>query len=311
MCYNEKVTRSDNMILEVKHVSKSYETLKAVDNVSFTVQAGEIFAFLGPNGAGKTTTIEMITTLLTMDTGEVLVNGKNDKNYIRSQIGVVFQQNILDEELTVAENLLTRGALYIPNKKRLHERFETIKAYLDLDPIVQQRFGKLSGGQKRKVEIARALFANPKILLLDEPTTGLDPETRKNVWDIVFRLKKEQGITIFLTTHYMEEASIADQIQIIKQGRIVAKGTPQALKEAYTKDYLYIKSNDVDTLMEKLKAKKIKAKVTNERIVIKQENSKQTIAILHEFQDYIDRFEAINGSLDDVFLEVVGDDHHV
>ena len=208
-------------ILEVNHLTKKFGDLVAVNDISFYVKRGELYAFLGQNGAGKSTTIRMMITLLTKDSGTVKLNGKVDEAYIRNKIGVVFQENVLDNLLTVKENLISRGALYANNKKEVLERYQYLIDYLKLKEIENQRFKTLSGGQKRRVEIARALFANPELLILDEPTTGLDPETRQIVWHVINDLRQQKGITVFLTTHYMEEAAHADHIVIIHKGNIV------------------------------------------------------------------------------------------
>ena len=224
-------------ILQINNLSKAFGNIKAVNNISFSVKKGSFFAFLGQNGAGKSTTIKIITTLLKQDSGEVLLNGEFNETNIRKKIGVVFQENVLDGLLTVKENLYSRGVLYINNKVKLQARYLEIIKKLKLEDIEKQLFKTLSGGQKRRVEIARALFANPEILILDEPTTGLDPETRKMVWEILHQLRIDEKITIFLTTHYMEEAANADYVVIIHKGNIVARGSPSSLKEQYSKDY--------------------------------------------------------------------------
>ena len=221
------------VLLEVKNLSKSFKEIKAVDDISFSVLEGSLFSFLGPNGAGKSTTIKMIIALVEKDSGSFLLNGTDNKNSIRKQIGVVFQENVLDPDLSVKENLMLRGALYLKNKTAVKNRYIELVKKLELSDFENQRFKTLSGGQKRRVEIARALFSNPVLLLLDEPTTGLDPETRQMVWKVIDKLRKEDNITVFLTTHYMEEAANADYIVIIDKGKIKVEGTPDDLKELY------------------------------------------------------------------------------
>jgi multidrug/hemolysin transport system ATP-binding protein len=220
-------------IIIVENLKKSYGNVKAVNGIDFFVNEGELFAFLGPNGAGKTTTIDIICTLLAPDAGKVSVNGyklgKNDDK-IRQCIGVVFQDSILDNLLTVKENLFTRGSFYGMPQRQLAEAVKKAAEAADILSFINRPYGKLSGGQRRRADIARALVNTPKVLFLDEPTTGLDPQTRKSVWDTIRSLQKDTGMTVFLTTHYMEEAAGADYVAIIDNGLISAKGTPGELR---------------------------------------------------------------------------------
>lgn len=205
-------------VIDVNNLTKRFNGKLAVDGVSFSVSKRSLFAFLGQNGAGKTTTINMIIGLLKPDSGDIYYHGKSDFLSYKNKIGIVFQNNILDDLLTVEENLLTYGKLYIKSSKQIKERYNEVSELLSLGSFSKQRFLTLSGGQKRKVEIARALFMSPEILFLDEPTTGLDPKTRAEVWGIIHKLKSENGLTIFLTTHYMEETALADRVAIIDKG---------------------------------------------------------------------------------------------
>ncbi len=300
-----------DFILEIKHLKKYYGEIKAVDDISFNVRRGSLFAFLGPNGAGKSTTINVISTLLDLDSGEVLLNGKTDDVYFRNKIGVVFQGNILDDLLTVKENLLYRGSLYINDKAGVLKRYEELRNYLHLDEFENQRFKTLSGGQKRRTEIARALFSNPEILLLDEPTTGLDPETRQVVWKVIDDLRTNSGMTIFLTTHYMEEAAVADHVVIINKGKIVAEGTPAALKDTYSYDRLKLVPNDKKALVTYLEDIKRSYKKVSDEYIIQVEDAKDAISLLEALKDNIKQFEVIKGSMDDVFIQVIGSEHHV
>ena len=190
-----------DFIVRVENLVKSYGDVLAVNDISFSVRRGSLFAFLGPNGAGKSTTINIMTTLLDANSGKVFLNEQTDDVYFRNKIGVVFQGNVLDDDLTVKENLYYRGSLYMNDKNLVKQRYNELSNYLNLSEFENQRFKTLSGGQKRRAEIARALFSNPEILLLDEPTTGLDPETRQIVWKVIDDLKNKHGLTIFLTTH--------------------------------------------------------------------------------------------------------------
>lgn len=299
-------------ILEVKNLTKNYGTLVAVNNISFDVRRGSLFAFLGPNGAGKSTTINIISTLLSKDSGEVFFNGKTDDRYFREKIGVVFQNNILDDHLTVKENLLYRGSLYINNKQGVFKRYEELKDYLKLSDFENQKFKTLSGGQKRRTEIARALFSNPEILLLDEPTTGLDPETRQIVWRVIDDLRITSGMTIFLTTHYMEEAAVADHVVIINKGAIVAEGTPAHLKNSYSKDRLKIVPLNKESFVKTLIDLAIDYHKVSDEYIIYVQNAEETIKLINQLSHNIKQFEVIKGSMDDVFIEVVGKgEHHV
>lgn len=298
-------------ILEIKHLKKYYGEIKAVDDISFHVRRGSLFAFLGPNGAGKSTTIKVISTLLDLDSGAVLLNGQSEDNYFRNKIGVVFQENILDDLLTVKENLLYRGSLYINDKAGVLKRYEELRSYLHLDEFENQRFKTLSGGQKRRTEIARALFSNPEILLLDEPTTGLDPETRQVVWKVIDDLRTSSGMTIFLTTHYMEEAAVADHVVIINKGKICAEGTPAALKDQYSYDRLKLVPFNKQALVDYLESIQRPHKKVSDEYIIQVEDAKDAITLLEALKDNIKQFEVIKGSMDDVFIQVIGSEHHV
>ncbi len=296
-------------ILVVEELYKYYGVIKAVDGISFKVRRGSFFAFLGKNGAGKSTTIKIISHLLKADKGNVNLNGRFDEAYIRNVVGIVFQDNVLDNFLTVKENLLSRGIFYIKNKKELHERYEYLIDKLELKDIEGQMFKTLSGGQKRRVEIARALFSKPEILILDEPTTGLDPETRKLVWKTISKLQKEENITIFLTTHYMEEAANADYVVIINKGKIVAEGSPSLLKENYSSDYFKVVPFKKAELVNFLEENKRIYKRISDQYYIEISSTKDTLDLISHLKDNIKAFEVVNGTLDDVFIKVVGEQH--
>jgi multidrug/hemolysin transport system ATP-binding protein len=294
-----------DVILKVENLYKKFGDLVAVNHASFEVERGSFFAFLGPNGAGKSTTIKMITTLLKPNEGAYFVNGKNDDTYVRSKIGVVFQENTLDKFLTVKENLLCRGSFFIEDKTTLLERYEELKQLLDFGAFEHKQFRYLSGGQKRRVEIAKALFGNPDILLLDEPTTGLDPESRRSVWSIIETLQKDKNLTVFLTTHYMEEANNADYVVIINKGNIVASGTPNELKQKYASNHFTIVPKNKTKLLTYLKQQNIAHKTNADYVQINQANTKNSIHLLKENEANIVSFEFMKGSMDDVFLEVI------
>ena len=297
--------------IKVEGLCKEFADVKAVKGIDFQVERGELFGFLGVNGAGKSTTINMLCTVLKPTAGDAFICGmrlgKNDEE-IRKKIGVVYQNNCLDERLTVKENLYIRGALYESNPKKLAENVSRVCEVLQLEEVYNRRFGKLSGGWKRRCEIARALLHAPEILFLDEPTTGLDPATRKIVWESIGRLRKEENMTIFLTTHYMEEAARASHIAIIDAGEIKEYGTPFALKEAFARDKLNLipKSGDETVLKEYLMKREFTYKAKEEVWQISVQDSLSAIPILNDVEPMIDGFEVVQGSMDDVFLNVTG-----
>lgn len=298
-------------VIKVESLCKEFGNVKAVKGIDFEVQKGELFGFLGVNGAGKSTTINMLCTVLKPTAGDVYICGmqlgENDEE-IRKKIGVVYQNNCLDERLTVKENLFIRGALYESNKKKLDENVARVCEVLQLEEVYNRRFGKLSGGWKRRCEIARALLHAPEILFLDEPTTGLDPATRKIVWESIGRLREEENMTIFLTTHYMEEAARASHIAIIDAGEIKEYGTPFSLKEAYAKDKLNLmpKNDRQSALKEYLTRQGIAYRQKEEILQIGVKNSMVALSLLNEVSSMIEGFEVVQGSMDDVFLYVTG-----
>ena len=300
-------------IISVKGLTKHFKDIKAVEDVSFSVEKGELFGSLGVNGAGKSTTINMLCTLLQPTAGSAEICGcllgKEDEE-LRRHIGVVYQNNCLDERLTVKENLRVRGALYEKDKKRLWERMTEVCELLELEEVYLRHFGKLSGGWKRRCEIGAALLHAPQLLFLDEPTTGLDPATRKMIWKCVKQLQKEKGTTVFLTTHYMEEAAGASHIAILDGGRLIQYGTPFSLKEAYAKDRMYLYCEEVNrtALQKRLEARNIPIKQKGERFVVNLSDSLAALPLLAETEGLLSGFEVVQGTLDDVFLEVTGKD---
>ncbi|NLL95335.1 MAG: ABC transporter ATP-binding protein [Thermoplasmatales archaeon] len=297
-------------IIRVTGLTKSYGDLVAVDDVSFSVAENALFAFLGPNGAGKSTVINMICTLLEPDGGEIVVDGLvlgEDDAGIRGNLGVVFQESVLDPLLTVRENLMTRGSLYGLRDEELEERVAWAAAAAGTDEYVDRRYGKLSGGQKRRADIARALISKPRLLMLDEPTTGLDPQTRKNIWNAILRLREEEGVTVFLTTHYMEEAEGADHVVIIDHGRIAAEGTPSELKEKYASDVLVLSSANSGALTDRLTRDGVAHEFRGDRVRIRLGCTKDAIALLNRYEDLIDTLEVKMGTMDDAFIGITGD----
>jgi multidrug/hemolysin transport system ATP-binding protein len=307
-----KNERGDIMaILTVDKLTKCYDDVATVDNISFEVNKGELLGFLGVNGAGKSTTINMLSTLLKPTSGSAEVCGctlgKEDMK-IRRQIGIVYQQNCLDTQLSVRENLICRGILHgISNsvaKKRLSELCEI----LSLGDILKKRYAVLSGGQKRRCEIAASLMHTPELLFLDEPTTGLDPATRMEVWAVVEELRQNTGMTVFLTTHYMEEAAKANRIIILEKGHIMANGTPFELKERYASDLvkIYCTESDSSFIQNKLSEQGMNPQRMDYGFSFMVKNTADAIEPVHSIREHISGFEVIQGNMDDVFLNACG-----
>lgn len=295
-------------VIKVEGLKKYFGDVRAVDDISFEVERGELFGFLGINGAGKSTTINMLCTLYAATAGSVEVCGyqvgKQDEE-VRKRIGVVYQGNCLDDKLTVAENLFVRGVLYEKDHRKLRADIRRICGILELEDVYHRRLAKLSGGQKRRCEIARALVNAPEIMFLDEPTTGLDPATRKKVWASLERLRREEKMTIFLTTHYMEEAARASHIAIMDAGHLKEYGTPFSLKEKYAKDQLRLYSGSPG-LEERLSALHAAYRKKEDYFVVAVPESMAALAVLDSVRELIDGFEMVQGSMDDVFLNVTG-----
>jgi multidrug/hemolysin transport system ATP-binding protein len=300
-------------IIDVKALAKSYmvkgKEIKAVRGIDFYVEKGTMFSFLGKNGAGKSTTIDILCTLLKPNGGKAIINGYElgkDDFEIRKSIGIVFQQGLLDQMLSVYENLKVRGKFYKIPSSTLKKRIEEVIAIAQLEEFIKRPYGKLSGGQKRRADIARALINTPEILFLDEPTTGLDSQTRKDVWATIRTLQREKGMTVFLTTHYMEEAEQSDYITIIGHGEILAKGTPIELKTKYCHDLIKIVPKMPVPFTQMLDDNQIDYNLKGEAIEIKLKSSMEAIPFIEHFKDEIANVEMINGTMDDVFLDITG-----
>ncbi len=296
-------------VIEIKNLTKKYDSLLAVNDISLNVKEGDFFAFLGPNGAGKTTTINILCTILKNNGGDIEINGfklgKEDEK-IRNSIGVVFQNSHLDKLLTVYENIKIRSSFYNITAEIFSKRIAYISEMMGIKDILDRKYGKLSGGQKRRVDIARALINEPKILFLDEPTTGLDPQTRKKVWEMIEAIQEKNKTTIFLTTHYMEEAVNADRVAIIDKGRIIVNDTPMKLKEKYANSILRIIAIDREALIKYLKKNKYDYKFKVDSIDVILKTSKEALKILKDIEANISSFEVLEGNMDQVFINLTG-----
>lgn len=299
----------NNHIINVKNFTKTYGDFIAVDNISFDVDEGSVFAFLGPNGAGKSTTINTLCTIFEKTSGTLIIDGKDvtaRKSEVRASIGVVFQDSTLDAKMTIEENLIMHCVFYNIPKKEIEERIQFVLKLVDLLGERKKLVGALSGGMKRRVEIARGLIHYPKVLFLDEPTTGLDPQTRAHIWEYILKLQKERNITIFLTTHYMEEAEVCDKIAIIDGGRIVAHDTPYALKKKYTKDKAFITTKNEIRLEELLNQYDLNYVKKEGYYKIDAENIDLLLQVISLQKDEITDIEIKKGTFNDVFLEITG-----
>lgn len=296
-------------IIEVQALHKSYGAVKAVRGIDFYVEKGKLFAFLGPNGAGKSTTIDIICTFLKPDSGRVTVDGRTlgeDDVYIRKMIGAVFQEGLLDPLLTVEENLRARGSFYGLRGAALTAAVRKTAELTGVAPLLKRPYGKLSGGQRRRCDIARGLIHTPKILFLDEPTTGLDPQTRQNMWETIESIRKESGMTVFLTTHYMEEAAKADYVIVIDDGLIAARGTPGELKEAYSKDRLTLSCSDGEAVRRVLEAHSLPFREAGDDVALSVASTMEALPVIEACREYIYGFEVARGTLDDAFIAITG-----
>ena len=292
-------------IIEINHLNKTFGDIKAVQDLSFRVKEGELFAFLGVNGAGKSTTINILCGQLSKDSGSVNICGSDldaSPDSIKRSIGVVFQNSVLDKELSVRDNLASRAALYGIKGKDFQNRLEELANLLEFKSLLKRPVGKLSGGQRRRIDIARALLHKPKILILDEPTTGLDPQTRNLLWQVIGNLRKDENMTVFLTTHYMEEAADADYVVILDAGRIAAEGTPLELKNAYTGDFITIYGEDE----EQIKELDAPYKPIRDAFRVSVANTAAATELILKYPEVFKDYEITKGKMDDVFLAVTG-----
>ena len=292
-------------IIRIEHLNKSFGDVRAVNDLSFRVKQGELFAFLGVNGAGKSTTISILCGQLRKDSGNVRIKGiEADKagNQTKRMFGVVFQDSVLDRPLTVRENLKSRAALYGITGLAFEKRLQELVEILDFRDFINRPVGKLSGGQRRRIDIARALIHRPEILILDEPTTGLDPQTRLLIWNIIEKLRAEENMTVFLTTHYMEEAADAGYVVILEKGSIAAEGTPLELKNKYVQDRISL----YGVSEEEIKALNHTYKEIRDGYEIMVKNTQEATKLIVEHQELFRDYEVVKGAMDDVFLAVTG-----
>ena len=292
-------------IIKISNLNKSFGEVRAVQDLSLKVKEGELFAFLGVNGAGKSTAISIMCGQLAKDSGKVIIDDLDldfDMSKIKNKLGVVFQNSVLDKALTVKDNLESRAALYGINGKAFKNRLSELSQLLEFDDLLGRTVGKLSGGQRRRIDVARALLHEPKILILDEPTTGLDPQTRKLLWNVISGLKDKNKMTVFLTTHYMEEASDADYVVILDGGRISAEGTPRELKNEYTGDFITLYGVD------EKQVKKIFSDYEYLRGAyrIAVPNTSEATKLIIKYPEIFEDYEIVKGKMDDVFLSVTG-----
>ena len=296
-------------IIEVTNFTQKYGKFVAVDDISFDVEEGSVFAFLGPNGAGKSTTINTLCTIINKTSGELKINGNEvskHKNKVRGDIGIVFQDSTLDGKLTIEENLKFHCEFYKVPKDQIKERLDFVLELVDLKPWRKAAVNSLSGGMKRRVEIAKGLIHYPKVLFLDEPTTGLDPQTRAKIWDYIYKLQKQRNITIFLTTHYMDEAEACDKVAIMDHGKIVAYDTPYNLKNQYTSRVTKLKVDDDEALTKHLIQNSIKYELSEHMFTIYSNKLDMIFNLVSNFKNSIEDFQTNNGTLNDVFLSITG-----
>lgn len=298
-------TINNNDIIRISGLNKSFGDIKAVRDLSFRVKRGELFAFLGVNGAGKSTTISVMCGQLSRDGGTVIIDGvdiDNNPDAVKSGIGVVFQSSVLDKQLSVLDNLKSRAALYGICGENFKSRLKELAELLELNSLLRRPLGKLSGGQRRRIDIARALIHKPGLLILDEPTTGLDPQTRKTIWRVIENLRRDEGLTVFLTTHYMEEAADADYVVILSEGRIVAEGTPHELKNKYTGDFITL----YGATDEQVAALGVKAEKRGDVYRIEVPDTAAATELIKAHPEAFTDYEVLKGKMDDVFLAVTG-----
>ena len=298
-------------MIQVENLVKKFGTITAVDDVSFEVDEGAIFGFLGPNGAGKTTTINILCTLLAPTSGKAYINSYDcdrESSKVRNAIGIVFQDSSLDKDLTARENLMFHAYLYRVEKAERKQRIDDALRFVDLTDRADDLVKKFSGGMKRRLEVARGLIHRPKVLFLDEPTLGLDPQSRSNLWEFITTLPKLHKVTIFMTTHYMEEAEVCDKIAIIDKGRIIASGTPAELKKIIGGDVIYLRTTDNKKAMGDVKRLfDMEVSEKDDEIFISSMKGEACIpALIREIGERVLSVRMQRPTLNDVFLKLTG-----
>lgn len=294
-----------NNIIAIDHLNKLFGEVKAVQDLSFRVKEGELFAFLGVNGAGKSTTINIMCGQLPKDSGTVVIDGHDldeRTDAVKRELGVVFQQSVLDGALTVYDNLESRAALYGIYGQAFKARLTELAELLEFGDLLKRSVGKLSGGQRRRIDIARALLHRPRILILDEPTTGLDPQTRNRLWTVISDLRRNENMTVFLTTHYMEEAAEAEYVVILDSGRIAAEGTPLQLKNTYTGDFITL----YGATEAEIQPLDVPYEVLRDAVRLFVPNTAEATRLIVEHPTLFSDYEITKGKMDDVFLAVTG-----
>lgn len=289
-------------MLEVKNLTKHFGSKLAVDHIDLTIKKGQLIAFLGHNGAGKSTTINMLTGLLKPDAGSISLEGHQPtENQYSHYLGVVFQDSVLDKQLTVAKNLAIASKLYRDCDKQF---CEDLMQKFEIDTIKNQKYGSLSGGQRRRVDIVRSLLSQPELLFLDEPSTGLDIQTRNKIWEVLDQLRQEYGLTIILTTHYLEEANQADWIYVMDKGKIVASNTVDNLKAKYAKNSLTLFFK-TESLAQSIPLRENDQRA-GKKVTVKITSYQEAMQMINRYQNDIDDFEYVHGTMDDIFIELTG-----
>ncbi len=298
-------------IITVENLTKKFGPIAAVDGISFGVEKGSIFGFLGPNGAGKTTTINILCTLISLTSGKALIDGHDcmkESSEVRKKIGIVFQDNTLDKELTAYENLLFHSYLYNVPKNDRKRRIEDALNFVGLYERSKEPVKRFSGGMKRRLEVARSIVHQPKVLFLDEPTLGLDPQSRTSLWEFISKLPEKHGVTIFMTTHYMEEAEICNKIAIIDKGKIIAQGSPEDLKKMVGGDVIYLKTKDNRKAIKDIKeALNLDAEEQDGEIYLSAARGDACIpTLIQTLADMVISVRLQRPTLNDVFLKLTG-----
>ena len=301
--------QNDSYAIEIENLHKSYKDVEALKGVTFKVPTGTLFSYIGLNGSGKSTTINILCQVIKSDAGSVKIFGKDVEKYgyeIKKDIGIVFQNSCLDRDLSIKANLKIKADIFGISKGDFLNKVEYLDSILELKSIYKKKYKHLSGGQKRRADIALALVNEPKLLFLDEPTTGLDPINRDKVWQAIMHLVKDEEITVFLTTHYMEEAEYSDNVIIIDEGKIIAEGTPIELKEKFSKNTLKIYAEETDNNANKLKEIFNNIEYDKDHYSIKIDNMDFLKVQDEDFQNLLKDIEIVKGNLQDVFINIAG-----